>query len=215
MHENMRTVRLLVATTNKGKLAEYRAMLADLPCELVDLTAIGITEVVEETGATYAENARLKAVSYARMSGLITLADDSGLEVAALKGEPGVHSARFGGEPTDVGRNRLLLEKLAGVPFHERLARFVCVIAIATPDGRVETVEGSAGGVIEFAPRGTGGFGYDPLFYLLDRGVTMAELPAEVKNQISHRAEALRKARSILLRRLDTHADGSLLPQDS
>ncbi len=192
--------KLLVATTNRGKLLEFRALLADLPFELVDLMGAGVSDEIEETGTTFEENARLKAEGYAGLSGMLTLADDSGLEVAALGGEPGVYSARYGGEATAEGRYRLLLRKLEGVPFHERLARFVSVIAIADPIGRVETVEGTVGGVIEFEPRGTGGFGYDPVFLLIDRGVTMAELDPDEKNRISHRAEALRKARPILAR---------------
>ncbi len=192
--------KLLVATTNRGKLLEFRALLADLPFELVDLMGAGVSDEIEETGTTFEENARLKAEGYAGLSGMLTLADDSGLEVAALGGEPGVYSARYGGEATAEARYRLLLRKLEGVPFHERLARFVSVIAIADPMGRVETVEGTVGGVIEFEPRGTGGFGYDPVFLLIDRGVTMAELDPDEKNRISHRAEALRKARPILAR---------------
>jgi XTP/dITP diphosphohydrolase len=200
---------LLVATTNRGKLVEYQAMLEELPVELLTLADVGITEEIPETGSTYVENARLKAEGYARLSNMLTLADDSGLEVAALNGEPGVYSARYGGETTDAGRIRLLLEKLSGAPFHERLARFVCVIAIATPDDGIETVEGTVGGVIEFSPRGNGGFGYDPVFTLLDRGVTMAELPPEEKNTISHRAVALRKARSLLDSRFGIAAEAT------
>ena len=191
---------LLIATTNRGKLEEYRVLLAGLPFELIDLTRAGIRDEIAETGTTFEENARLKATGYARLSGLLTLADDSGLVVAALHGEPGVHSARYGGgDRSDDERNRLLLDKLAGVPFHNRLARFVCVIAIAAPDGRVETVQGTVGGVIDFAPRGSYGFGYDPIFFLLDRGVTMAELPPAEKHQISHRAQAADKARALLV----------------
>lgn len=192
--------RLLVATTNAGKLAEYRELLAGLPVELLDLNAAGIDVEIAETGESFEANARLKADGYARLSGLVTLADDSGLEVAALGGEPGIYSARYGSEPTTEGRNQLLLRKLEGVPFHNRLARFVCVIAIAAPDGPTETVEGTVGGVIDFAPRGTHGFGYDPLFYLLDRGVTMAELEPAEKNRISHRAVAMGKAGPLLAR---------------
>ena len=190
---------LLIATTNRGKLVEYAELLAGLPFELIDLATAGIRQEIAETGSTFEENARLKAVGYARLSGHLTLADDSGLEVAALDGEPGVHSARYGGaDRSDDERNRLLLERLEGVPFHNRLARFVCVIALATPDGRVETVQGTVGGVIDFAPRGSFGFGYDPIFFLLDRGVTMAELPPAEKNQISHRAQAANKACALL-----------------
>jgi XTP/dITP diphosphohydrolase len=161
---------------------------------------------VEETGATFAENARLKAEFYAARSGLAALADDSGLEVHALGGEPGVRSARYAGPgASDADRFKLVLEKLADVPFHARLARFVCVIALALPGTSgapetVEEVEGVLPGVIEFAPRGEYGFGYDPIFYLLDENATLAELPPERKNQISHRAIAARAARAVLER---------------
>ena len=202
--------RLLIATTNRGKLEEYRELLAGLPVELVDLPGAGITQVIPEDGATFEANARMKAVGYARLSGLITLADDSGLEVAALDGAPGVHSARYGGaDSTDADRYRLVLEQLDGVPFHERLARFTCVIAIAVPNGTITTVEGTVGGVIEFAPRGEHGFGYDPIFLLLDRGLTMAELSSAEKNRISHRAQAATKARAILAGLFDDSADSA------
>jgi XTP/dITP diphosphohydrolase len=198
-HQNKLHSQLLIATTNRGKLAEYRELFANLAVDLIDLPGAGITAEVPETGATFEENARLKAREYAVLSGLPTLADDSGLEIMALNGQPGVYSARYGGpELDDIGRYQLVLQQLQGIPFHDRLARFVCVIAIATPAGVITTVEGSVGGVIEFEPRGTGGFGYDPIFLLLDRGVTMAELPAAEKNQISHRAQAARKAIPIL-----------------
>jgi XTP/dITP diphosphohydrolase len=190
---------LLIATTNQNKLREYAAIFAGLPLELRSLRDLGISEDVEETGATFAENARLKAEFYAARSGLLALADDSGLEVVALGGEPGVMSHRYAGpNATDADRNALLLKKLEGVPFHARLARFVCAIALARPDGVVEEVEGVLPGVIELAPRGANGFGYDPLFYVLDEHATLAELPLDRKNQISHRALAARAAREVL-----------------
>lgn len=191
--------RLLIATTNPGKLREYAAIFAGLPLELFTLPDLSIFDDVEETGTTFAENARIKAEYYRQRSGMTVLADDSGLEVAALGGEPGVYSARYAGpEASDAERNAFLLRKLEGIPFHARLARFVCVIALARLDGTVEFVEGALPGVIDFAPRGTHGFGYDPLFYLLDEDVTLAELPLERKNQISHRAVAARGARVVL-----------------
>jgi XTP/dITP diphosphohydrolase len=190
---------LLIATTNQNKLREYAAIFAGLPFELRTLRDVGIDDDVEETGATIAANARLKAEYYVERSGLPTLADDSGLEVAALGGEPGVRSHRYAGpDASDADRNALLLQKLDGVPFHSRLARFVCVIALALPGGPLAEVEGVLPGVIEFAPRGMHGFGYDPLFYVLDEDATLAELPAERKNQISHRARAVRLARDVL-----------------
>ena len=192
---------LLIATTNQNKLREYAAIFAGLPVELRSLRDAGIADDVEETGATFAENARLKAEFYAARSGLPVLADDSGLEVAALGGEPGVFSHRYAGpDASDGDRNALLLKKLEGVPFYSRLAHFVCVIALARPDGTVEQVEGILPGVIELAPRGTNGFGYDPLFYVLDENATLAELPLARKNQISHRARAAHHAREVLER---------------
>jgi XTP/dITP diphosphohydrolase len=196
---------LLIATTNQNKLREYAGIFAGLPFELRSLRDAGIEEDVEETGATFAENARLKAEFYAARSGLPALADDSGLEVAALNGEPGVFSHRYAGPgASDADRNALLLEKLKDVPFHARLARFICVIALARPAGPVELVEGVLPGVIELAPRGTNGFGYDPLFYVLDENATLAELPNERKNQISHRALAAHNAREVLERWIAT-----------
>jgi XTP/dITP diphosphohydrolase len=190
---------LLIATHNQGKLREFGQIFAGLPFQLRSLAELGITQDVEETGTTFAENAQLKAEAYRDMSGLLTLADDSGLEVAALNGAPGVYSARYGGLKGEA-QLRYLLDQLRDVPWHARLARFVCVIALAHPDGRLEFVEGTLPGVIEFEPKGSGGFGYDPLFYVLDDDKTLAELPAERKNEISHRANAARAAREILSR---------------
>lgn len=192
---------LLIATTNAHKLDEYRAIFAGLPFELRSLRDLGIDDDVEETGDTFEANARLKAEYYAGRSGVLTLADDSGLEVAALNGEPGVRSARYAGPgASDRDRIDLVLQKLEQVPFHARLGRFVCAIALAHPDGQLEIVEGVLNGVIETAPRGEYGFGYDPIFYVLDEDKTLAELPPERKNKISHRAVAARAARGILER---------------
>ncbi len=193
MHE------LLIATRNPGKLREFAAIFDGLGLRLRTLDELGIPDEVEESGATFAANATLKAEGYMALSGLPTLADDSGLEVAALNGAPGVYSARYGGVK-GAAQLRYLLEQLKDVPWHQRLARFVCVIALARPGHPVELAEGALPGVIELEPRGEGGFGYDPLFYLLDENKTMAELPAERKNQISHRAIAARAAREILAR---------------
>lgn len=196
--------RLLIATNNPGKLAEYRELLAGLPIELTSPAGAGIDLDVEETGSSFAENAVLKARTFAQLSGLPTLADDSGLEVMALDGAPGLHSSRYAGpDATDADRYRKLLENLAGVPWERRQARFRCVIAIATPRGTVKTVEGTVMGRIAFEPRGEHGFGYDPVFCLLSYGRTMAELPEETKNQISHRADAARKAIPILRQMLE------------
>jgi XTP/dITP diphosphohydrolase len=190
-------VKILIATRNPGKLREYRDLLADLPTgteslEWVLLTDIGIEVDVEETGTTFEENARLKAAAYSQMSGLLTLADDSGLEVDALGGSPGVRSARYAGPgASDSDRYQKLLRELEGVPSEARTARFRCVVAVSTPEGEIHTASGDCPGQIAFEPRGSFGFGYDPVFYMPDRGLTMAELPPEIKNRISHRARAL------------------------
>jgi XTP/dITP diphosphohydrolase len=192
-------IKLLVATNNPGKVREYQALLKGLPLTLTYPAQEGIDIEVEEIGSTFAQNARLKATAYARTSGLLTLADDSGLEVDALGGEPGTRSARFAGQgASDEDRYRLLLSKLEGVPWQQRTARFRCVIAVARPQGEVHTAQGTCEGLIAFEPRGEHGFGYDPVFYVPERGQTMAELEPEVKNRISHRARAAEGARRIL-----------------
>jgi len=196
-------IKLLVATNNRGKVREYAELLDDLPVRLTFPAQEGLSLEVDETGETFAENAILKARAFAEASGLLTLADDSGLEVDALDGAPGVRSARYAGPgASDEDRYRLLLRRLAGVPAEGRTARFRCVVALATPEGEVQTAEGRCEGVIGFEPRGTHGFGYDPVFYMPDRGRTMAELLPEVKNRISHRARAARAAMPILRRLL-------------
>jgi XTP/dITP diphosphohydrolase len=189
----------LIATRNEGKLREYKQLLAGLSISLTYLTEEGITYEVEETGQTFSQNAVHKAREYARISGLLTLADDSGLEVDALCGEPGVHSARYAGAgATDQDRYRLLLERLKEVPWDQRSARFRCVIAVAQPAGETYTSEGVCEGVISFAPQGEHGFGYDPVFFLPERGKTMAQLAPEVKNLVSHRARAAQGIAGIL-----------------
>lgn len=180
---------LLIATSNPGKLREMRAMLpADI--SVVGLADVGIT-LPSEIGSTFREISEQKALFAARASGLISLADDSGLEVDALAGNPGVRSARYAGEPTDDARNRLLLLKqLGGLPPSERKARFVCAVTIASPHGHVWTSQGELQGTIFDRERGTRGFGYDAVF-LLPEGRTLAELLDEEKNSMSHRAEAM------------------------
>jgi len=201
-------IKLLVATNNLGKVREYEALLRGLPLTLTYLAQEGIDIELEETGSTFAENARLKAIAYARVSGLLTLADDSGLEVDALGGEPGTRSARYAGRgASDEDRYRLLLSKLEGVPWERRTARFRCVIAVARPQGEVRTAEGTCEGVIAFEPKGEHGFGYDPVFYMPEHGRTMAELRPEVKNRISHRARAAEGARRILQELLGSATD--------
>ncbi len=192
-------MRLLIATHNQGKKREYADILGNLGLELVSLSDLGISLDVAETGETFAENALLKARTYAQQTHLLTLADDSGLEVDALGGAPGIYSARYAGPTaTDEDRYQQLLRALADVPDEQRTARFRCAIALVWPTGREELVEGICEGYIARAPSGRNGFGYDPVFYLPEYGRTMAELPPEIKNQISHRARAAHKAREIL-----------------
>ena len=186
---------IVIATRNRGKSAEIREFLADLPAEFRDLTDFGpIPEVVED-GVTFDENAYKKALFTARCLGLPALADDSGLEVAALGGAPGVHSARYAGEgATDAQNNEKLLRELAGAP--DRSARFVCVLSFAVPSGPALTFEGTAQGLILPAPRGEGGFGYDPLFLHPPTGKTFAEMTPREKLAVSHRGAALREFRN-------------------
>ncbi len=171
-----------------------------LPWRLVTLEEVGVFTKVEETGNSYEENARIKALAYARASRLVSLADDSGLEVTSLDGLPGINSARFGGKTTDRERVEYLLSLMKDVPPEKRSAKFVCIIAIATPDGRVETVRGECHGTITMEPRGENGFGYDPVFYFPELRKTLAELPLEVKNRVSHRGKAAREAYRVLER---------------
>ena len=200
---------LLIATGNPGKLREYTGLLRDVPYTLVSLKDVGITHEVEETGDTFAANAWLKASEYAALSGLLTLADDSGIEVDALDGAPGVRSARYGGDAcrSDADRVSLLLRNLEGVPWPRRTARFRCIINIASPlsneKGQPELLAsavGSIAGMIQYVPEGDDGFGYDPVFHLPSFGKTVAQLSLEDKNQISHRSLAAARAMKALTR---------------
>ena len=191
--------KLLLATNNQAKVGEYKSLLGNLAYELVTLAEQGITTIVSEVGMSLEENARLKATVFAGESHLVALADDSGLEVDALGGEPGRLSARFAGEgASDKDRVNYLLSRLKGVPWEKRSACFRCVIAIATPSGEVELCSGECRGFITFEPRGEYGFGYDPVFYLPGLDKTMAELPLEIKNQVSHRGQAAREVAQVL-----------------
>lgn len=192
--------KLLLATNNKGKLRELRAILADLPIELVSPAEIGLELNVPEDGVTYIENATKKALAFQHASGLVCLADDSGLEVDALNGAPGLHSARYSTKPgaTDSDRRSYLLKNLEGKP-RPWTARFHATVAIADANGNVQTTEGICPGVVIPEERGTGGFGYDPIFLLPELGLTMAELSEDTKNRLSHRARAVQAAREILL----------------
>ncbi len=192
-------MKLLIATNNPGKMEEMHALLAGLNAELVTPQDINLDLHVTEDGRTYGENAGKKAVAFARLSGLISLADDSGLEVAALGGAPGLYSARYLSKPgaTDAERRLYLLQNLGEKP-RPWLARVRAAVAIAVPRGSVQEVEGECPGEIIPDERGTGGFGYDPIFFMPELGRTMAELDMEEKNRVSHRARAVLKARPIL-----------------
>lgn len=191
-------MRVVLATANPGKVAELSRILDGLPIELVTAGELGV-ELPEETGSTYEANALLKAEAVARATGMVAVADDSGLEVDALGGAPGVSSAHYAGpDADDEANNRRLLAELAGVPPERRTARFVCVAAVVTPDGRRWTVRGELAGRLTDRPRGSGGFGYDPLFIAEGQDRTNAELPPHAKDAISHRGRAFRQVRAIL-----------------
>lgn len=194
------TTKLLVATHNQGKVTEFTEMLADLAVEWLSLDEVGVVQDVDETGRTFYENAVLKAQTYARMTGLLTLADDSGLQVDALNGEPGIYTARYGGAGlTHEGRYQLLLQNMREVPPAQRTARFRAVIALAAPDGKLlGAEEGVCEGMIALKPAGDGGFGYDPVFFLPDRGKTMAQVGSAVKHTISHRGQAMKAIEPLL-----------------
>lgn len=191
--------KLLLATNNQAKVREYRSLLQGIPYEMVTLAELGINTAVAEVGGSLEENAVLKATTLAAESRLLSLADDSGLEVDALGGKPGPRSARYAGEgASDLQRINYLLAQLRDVPREKRTARFRCVIAIAAPGGKAQLCSGECRGLIASEPRGDQGFGYDPVFYLPELDMTMAELPLEEKNRVSHRARAAEQAREVL-----------------
>ena len=192
--------KLLLATNNAGKKREIRVLLEGVPFEIVTLQEMGIDIDVAETGDTYEANARLKVCTLLQASGLLTLGDDSGLEVDALNGEPGVRSARYAGDSaTDQDRIAYLLHKISHVPFEKRTARFVCVMALAFPGGDVWLCEGVCHGLITLEPKGTMGHGYDPVFLVPGTGKTMAEMDLDQKNLVSHRGQATREVRKRLM----------------
>ncbi|HEV2281301.1 MAG TPA: RdgB/HAM1 family non-canonical purine NTP pyrophosphatase [bacterium] len=195
--------RLVLATRNSGKVREISAVYRGTGARLSGLDDWPELGDLPEEGETYAENAASKALTVARATGSPALADDSGVEIDALGGGPGVRSRRLLGEAaSDEARNAYVLSQLTGLPASRRTARYRAVVAVATPDGRVETFEGVCEGAIAERPRGTGGFGYDPIFEIAGDGRTMAEVPLEVKNEISHRARALRAAQPAVARAL-------------
>ncbi len=190
---------LLIATTNPGKVREIRELLAGLPFDVRALDAFPRIEEPEETGETFEANARLKAEYYAHATGVLAAADDSGLEIAALGGRPGVRSARYPGD-SYAERFANLSREMAASGDHDRSARFVCAVALASPSGIVFEARGTVEGQIVDPPRGAGGFGYDPIFLHPPSGLTLAELPPDVKASISHRGAAFRKLREFLER---------------
>jgi XTP/dITP diphosphohydrolase len=192
--------KLLIASGNAGKIKEIRALLSGIELELVIPTEMNLVLQVDESGSTYGQNAAIKAQVYAQASNLLTLADDSGLEVDALGGLPGVRSARFSPQPgaSDADRRRRLLQALSSHP-HPWSARFRCLVAIATPGGTLHLAEGTCPGEIIPEERGTGGFGYDPIFLFPDLGRTLAELSMQEKNLLSHRARAVQAVRPALI----------------
>ena len=192
--------RLVVATQNLHKLEEYRDLLAGIPFQPCSLADLHIDQDVDETGDTFEANARLKAEAYRDLTGMLCLADDSGIEVDALNREPGVRSHRWAGDVDDAERNRRLLERIRDVPDERRSGRFRCAIALAEPGRETAVVEGRIEGRIAWEPSGSNGFGYDPLFFVPELGITLGQAAPEVKNRLSHRARAAQAAREILLR---------------
>lgn len=185
---------IIVATANKGKIKEIKQILKDLPFNVVSMADVGIDIDIEETGSSFEENALIKARAVSELTGEITMADDSGLEVDYLDGAPGIYSSRFAGEnATDEQRVQKLLNLLENVPLENRTARFVCAAVMLFPDGEQITTRGTCEGYIGFEPKGNNGFGYDPVFYFNQTASTIAEMPDERKNEISHRAVALSK----------------------
>lgn len=191
--------RLVLATGNKGKISEMKRILDEFHIEVISVKELENMPDVKEDGATFFENSRKKATEIAKAAGMFALADDSGLEVDALQGRPGVYSARYSGEnATDLSNNEKLLEELKNVEESNRTARFKCVMVAASPEGKIISSEGSCEGVIANSMKGEGGFGYDPLFYVPAFGKTMAELSPDEKNSISHRGEAVKKIMELL-----------------
>lgn len=200
INDGAKAGRLLIATRNRGKIAEYADLIHDLKIDWVSLEELGISDEVSEDGATFLENATTKALAYAQISGLLTLADDSGLEVDALGGQPGVRTARLGGahlSPED--RFHYLLKLMDKIPRKDRTARFRCVIVLAKPAEVLEKSEGICHGLIARQPAGEGGFGYDPIFYLPEEDKTMAQIEFIDKQRLSHRGRAFTQIKPMLL----------------
>jgi len=196
---------IVIATRNEGKLQEIKELIKGLQVEVLSLKDIPEVPVVREGGSSFRENALMKAEVIASFTKKVSIADDSGLAVDFLKGEPGVYSARFAGEDANDGENnKELLRRLEGVPISKRGATFRCVIAVVTPEGKKDIAEGECRGIIQFEGRGEFGFGYDPLFFVPEYRRTFPELSPEIKNKISHRAKAMEKLRVVLKEYLKT-----------
>ena len=193
--------RIIFATGNENKMKEIREILGALPLEILSMKEAGVSADIVEDGKTFEENALIKARAICKLAGEMVLADDSGLEIDYLNKEPGIYSARYMGEDTSYHiKNKSLIDRLEGVPDEKRTARFVCAIAAVFPDGKELVVRGTVEGIIGYEEKGENGFGYDPIFYLPERGCTTAELPPEEKNSISHRGNALRLMKDLLER---------------
>jgi len=190
---------IVLATQNPDKVREIKEVLKDLPIKILTLMDLGLKEKVEEKGKTLEENALLKAKFWAEKTGKWALADDTGLEVEALNGAPGVHTSRYAGENASYEDNwKKLLKNMEGIPWEKRKARFRCVIVIVSPQGKRYIAEGSVEGYITLEAKGNKGFGYDPVFYVPEKGKTLAEMSLEEKNSLSHRGKALQKAKEII-----------------
>ena len=193
--------RMIFATGNENKMKEIREILGALPLEILSMKEAGVSADIVEDGKTFEENALIKARAICKLAGEMVLADDSGLEIDYLNKEPGIYSARYMGEDTSYHiKNKSLIDRLEGVPDEKRTARFVCAIAAVFPDGKELVVRGTVEGIIGYEEKGENGFGYDPIFYLPERGCTTAELPPEEKNSISHRGNAIRLMKELLER---------------
>lgn len=193
--------RMIFATGNENKMKEIREILGALSLEILSMKEAGVSADIVEDGKTFEENALIKARAICKLAGEMVLADDSGLEIDYLNKEPGIYSARYMGEDTSYHiKNKSLIDRLEGVPDEKRTARFVCAIAAVFPDGKELVVRGTVEGIIGYEEKGENGFGYDPIFYLPERGCTTAELPPEEKNSISHRGNALRLMKELLER---------------
>ncbi len=197
------SLRIIFATGNQGKMREIKDIMSDLDAEILSMKEAGIEADIEEDGKTFEENAVIKARAVAAFTDAIVLADDSGLEIDYLNKEPGIHSARYLGEDTPYFvKNKNLIERLAGVPDEKRTARFVCAIAAVMPDGKIVTTRGVIEGRIGYEEKGDNGFGYDPIFFVPEYGVTTAQLTEDEKNRISHRGRALSAMKTELRKRI-------------